>query len=183
MPVFCLRVLSRIAYYVELSHLRPLLTSSRTSPVIDALACFLGCWCLVGILQDALSWDLPDIFLLVRRIEHRSLKSLGHGWLLYFSVLLASASMKLESNVCGKLQAQFGKSQWGRRSPRAWVCPSWPSVLPAHFPSLLALLRAPRSFSKEVWALGHVPSSTWNAFPPFSASLIADLEAKTLGSS
>lgn len=114
MPVFCLRILSRIVYYVELSHLRPLLTSSRTSPVIDALAYFLGCWCLVGILQDALSWNLPDIFLLVRWIEHRNLKSLGHGWLLYFSVLLASASMKLESNVCGKLQAQFGKSQWGR---------------------------------------------------------------------
>lgn len=88
MPVFCPRILSRIVYYVELSHLlRPLLTSSWTSPVIDALACFLGSWCLVGILQDALSWNLPDIFLPVRQIEHRNLKSVGHGWLLYFSVL------------------------------------------------------------------------------------------------
>lgn len=35
----------------------------------------------------------------------------------YHRVLLASASMKLESNVCGNFQAQFGESRIDKQGP------------------------------------------------------------------
>lgn len=84
-----------------------------------------------------------SVFLLVRLELNTGICS---QWIVdgYYSILLASASMKLESNVCGKPQAQFGKSWMEKWSPGS---PVWPagsfSVCPARFTSLLSLLGGP----------------------------------------
>lgn len=57
-----------------------------------------------------LCWDLSDIFLMVRLELNTEICS---QWIMagYYSLLLASASMKLGSSICEMPQAQFEKSR------------------------------------------------------------------------
>lgn len=57
----------------------------------------------------SLCWNLSDAFLLVRLELNTETcyQGIMDGW---YSFLLASASVKLESDVCGKSQAQFEKA-------------------------------------------------------------------------